>query len=73
MPLRLIDSRRVKMQLQWEPRDFWFGFFWRVNPGMVRGFRYFHLYVCVVPLVLLHVRMLLVSNVSISGPNGDNK
>lgn len=42
-------SWRVVAQLQWEPRDLWIGLFWRLSDGVL------HVYICVVPLVPLHV------------------
>lgn len=49
MPLRLIDRPRLKVQFQFEPRDLWVGVFWRRTTIAL------HLYVCVLPLVPLHV------------------
>ena len=62
--LRLFDGERVKVNLQFEIRDFWVGVFWRVSvlpyrPWVEpRRFRLFHLYVCLVPMVPLHVTVL---------------
>ncbi len=47
--LRFVDREKLKVQLQWEPRDLWVGLFWRRTDIAL------HLYVCLVPLVPLHV------------------
>ncbi|MHC4864613.1 MAG: hypothetical protein ACYTEX_11040 [Planctomycetota bacterium] len=47
--LRLIDRPRLKAQIQWEPRDMWVGLFWRKTEIAI------HLYICLVPLLPLHV------------------
>jgi len=46
---RFVDRERLKAQFQFEPRDAWFGLFWR-RTGIA-----LHLYICIVPLVPLHV------------------
>jgi hypothetical protein len=57
-PLRIINAERVKVQFQWEPRDLWIGAFWRFNYGMTPRYYTFHLYVCLVPMLPLHVTVL---------------
>lgn len=52
--LRLFDGRSVKVQIQWEPRNLWIGLFWRVNDHG-DGSRFLHLYICILPLLLLHI------------------
>ena len=46
---RFVDSDFVKCQFQFEPRDLWIGLFWRRTEVS------FHLYVCLVPFLPLHV------------------
>lgn len=46
---RLYNGQMCKVQLQWEPRDWWMGLFWRTTPLCV------HVYVCIVPLIPLHI------------------
>ncbi|KKL67821.1 hypothetical protein LCGC14_2131120 [marine sediment metagenome] len=49
---RLINRLALKVQIQWEPRDWWVGTFWRKTEIAV------HLYVCIVPCLPLHVTIL---------------
>lgn len=51
--LRIVDNRRVKAQIQFEPRDLWVGVFWRHTQHCL------HLYVCIIPLLPLHVTILI--------------
>lgn len=50
---RFIDKPRLKAQFQFEPRDCWIGLFWQRTEVA------FHLYVCLIPLVPLHVTIAL--------------
>ena len=54
MRWRLVDRLRLKVQLQFEPRDLWIGAFWRRTEIAV------HLYICVLPTVPLHITILTV-------------
>jgi len=47
--LRLIDRPGLKVQFQWEWRDFWVGLFWRTTK-IAR-----HFYICILPFIPLHV------------------
>lgn len=58
MKLRILNLPRLKAQLQWEPRDLWIGLFWRVNREMAPPFYTLHIYLCLVPLIPLHVTIL---------------
>lgn len=49
MPLRFIDRKNIKAQFQFEPGDLFIGFFWRRTDIAL------HLYLCIIPLVPLHV------------------
>jgi hypothetical protein len=46
---RFLHRPRLIAQLQFEPRDIWIGVFWRRTPIAL------HFYICVVPLVPLHI------------------
>ena len=46
---RIWNGASLKIQFQFEPRDVWVGVFWRSTPLCM------HLYVCLLPLVPLHV------------------
>ena len=46
---RLFDRPRLKVQFQYEPRDWWVGIFWRRTKIAL------HVYVCLIPLVPLHI------------------
>ncbi len=46
---RIWDGDKVKAQFQWEPRDLWVGCFWRRTPNCL------HLYICLLPMIPLHV------------------
>lgn len=61
MKLRLWDGRRVKVQLQFEPRDLWVGIFWQVRkpPDLPAPYRILHVYICVIPMLPLHITALL--------------
>lgn len=59
MPLRLIDTQRVKAQFQFEKRDLWIGFFWRVLRQVPAPLYTLHLCVCFIPMLPLHVTVLL--------------
>jgi len=59
MKLRIIDNPRLKAQFQFEPRDLWIGLFWRVNREMPPPYYTLHLYLCILPLVPLHITLLL--------------
>lgn len=50
--LRFIDRPRLKVQLQFELRDLWVGLFWRKTDLCV------HFYLCILPMVPLHVTVL---------------
>lgn len=58
MAFRIINRDRVKAQIQWEPDALWVGLFWRVNHEMPPPFYTLHLYVCILPLLPLHVTIL---------------
>jgi hypothetical protein len=47
-------ARRWRMRVGWEPRDLWRGVYWNVEhfPGGL-GAR-LHVYVCVLPMVVVH-------------------
>jgi len=62
MHLRLFDRWNCQAQLQWEPRDVWVGLFWRTNHEIGMTWYTLHLYVCIIPLVPLHVTLLRRSN-----------
>ena len=59
MNFRIIDKPTLKAQFQFEPRDLWIGLFWRINREMPPPFYTLHLYVCILPLVPLHITILL--------------
>ena len=46
---RIVDRPRLRVQFQLELRDWWVGVFWRRTDIAL------HLYVCIVPLIPLHV------------------
>lgn len=46
---RFIDGNNLKAQFQFEPRDVWVGLFWRRTEIAL------HLYICILPLVPLHI------------------
>lgn len=57
---RIYDGIYFKAQIQFEPKDCWIGVFWRVTERrdgafVARRHRYLHLYVCILPLLPLHV------------------
>jgi hypothetical protein len=54
MAIRIINRPRLIVQWQFEPRDLWIGVFWR------RTAIAWHLYVCVIPLLPLHVTIATV-------------
>jgi hypothetical protein len=43
----------VQINLQFEPRDIWVGAFWRVSDAGL-----FHLYLCLLPLLPLHLTVM---------------
>jgi len=47
--LRLVDREDLKVQFQWEWRDFWVGVFWRTTKIAV------HIYICILPFIPLHI------------------
>lgn len=49
MKFRIINKPRLIAQFQFEPRDLWVGLFWQRTEIAL------HLYICLVPLVPLHV------------------
>jgi hypothetical protein len=49
MSLRIVNRPGLIAQFQFEPRDIWIGLFWRYTDIAL------HLYVCVLPLVPLHI------------------
>lgn len=59
MKLRIINRKTLKAQFQWEVRDIWVGLFWRINREMPPPYYTLHLYICIVPLIPLHVTVLL--------------
>lgn len=56
---RNVNRARIKAQLQFEPRDIWIGLFWQTNHDMPLPYYTLHIYVCLVPLIPLHVTVLL--------------
>lgn len=61
MPLRFIDRQWLKAQFQFEPRDVWIGLFWRRTEIAL------HFYVCVVPMIPLHVTYRLIREIEEEG------
>ena len=62
---RFVDRPRLKVQLQWEPSDLWVGCFWRTRnsvdvlpPSGIPPPWFIHIYVCLVPLLPLHITIL---------------
>ncbi len=51
--LRIINRPTVKAQFQLELRDVWVGLFWRKTDIAL------HLYICIVPLIPLHITIAL--------------
>jgi len=56
--LRLVDADRLKVQIQFEPRDMWIGLFWRVTRDVPAPASIVHLYVCLIPCFPLHLTWL---------------
>lgn len=54
MRWRIIDKPRLKAQFQFEPKDWWIGLFWQRTDVAL------HLYVCLIPLVPLHITIAMV-------------
>lgn len=61
--IRLFDGRRVKVNIQWEPRDLWVGLFWRVNRH--DGYNIWHFYLCILPMIPIHVTVLRAGKFSL--------
>ena len=61
--LRIVDLAWLKAQFQFEPRDLWIGLFWRINREMRPPYCTLHIYLCLIPLVPLHITILLKSRV----------
>lgn len=59
MALRIINRKTLKAQFQFEPRDVWLGLFWRTLRQMPPPYYTLHLYICLLPLVPLHITLLL--------------
>lgn len=57
---RLYDGERVKVSLNFEPRDLWVGVFWRWADHGHEGLRTFHAFVCILPVLPLHVSVLVL-------------
>lgn len=55
---RIINRPRLKVQFQFEPRDVWVGLFWRVTRHSGLQFSILHLYICLLPLLPLHIAIL---------------
>ena len=68
MPLRIVNRRRVKVQVQFEPRDLWIGVFWRVLHRMPPPLYTVHFYVCLLPLVVLHITVVRKEHLWIQPP-----
>ena len=52
--LRLFDiPGKVRVQIQFESRDLWVGVFWRTTDTGL-----FHLHICIVPTIPLHVTVV---------------
>ena len=49
MKFRIINKPRLIAQFQVEPRDLWVGLFWQRTEVAL------HLYICLIPLVPLHI------------------
>lgn len=49
MALRIWNGSKMKIQFQFEKRDWWVGLFWRRTELAM------HLFVCLVPLIPLHI------------------
>ena len=65
---RLVDRPHLKIQFQLEPRDLWLGLFWRKTKLAL------HLYICLLPMVPLHItkRRVCVCWLSFNtGPDGE--
>ena len=50
--MRIFNGTWMKVQIQFEPRDLWIGLFWRPTELC------WHFYLCIVPLLPLHVTVL---------------
>ena len=52
----LYEGHRVKVRLQFEPRDLWMGVFWRVTtPFNQEEWYILHVYLTLVPMLPLHI------------------
>lgn len=61
--IRFINSQRLKVQIQWEPRDLWVGMFWELRlvpvPEESVQMKILHAYLCVIPMFPIHVTWLV--------------
>jgi hypothetical protein len=56
---RIVDATHVKIQFQFEPADFWIGFFWRYLKTMPLPYATLHICVGIFPGVPIHITILL--------------
>jgi len=54
----MINRKTFKAQFQFEPRDLWIGLFWRINREMPAPFYTLHFYICIIPIIPLHITIL---------------
>ena len=53
MKLRIIDKPKVKIQFQFELKDWWIGLYWQHTKNNM-----LHIYICFIPLLPLHITIL---------------
>lgn len=57
--MRFVNTTRVKVRCQFERGGVWVGVFWRHRSQAPSPYSTFHLSVCLVPCLPLHVTVLL--------------
>lgn len=48
-------TEHIHLELKFEPRDLWIGVYWKYRRSIESRTRWFDLYICILPTLLIHI------------------